>query len=217
MVVPLTVGLILHLISTKKIYRNSTVLAKARRTALGTFTFYGLMFLAYGEIIALALNLKYLDLGLSSGIGIGVGVLYCLVLMGYLIASSQYPLSFGSFKKHFEKYTISSYFYTFSAIERMLTCFLVAFMSPLSFTALAVSLPLSLEAVFILVKRPYVLDRWKRPLFNKTVSILLCLLYFGVNMLEESSSVVLYMPLVVLALLGATLVVAVYNGISEVK
>lgn len=109
-------GFILKAISKKKEYNSSTVLAKAYKSTFGTFTFYGIMLLAYGEILVLAINLRYLDLDLSSIVGIVTGALYSILLIGYLIASGQYPLSFGCFRKAFEKYTISSRFYTFSAI-----------------------------------------------------------------------------------------------------
>ena len=55
---PLLVGVIL-LILSKTAYKDNNKVGKAWRYAFGTFTYYGLLFLAYGVLASLFVNFRY--------------------------------------------------------------------------------------------------------------------------------------------------------------
>lgn len=56
---PVLVGIILKLASLSKKYEKRRIVHYGAKYALGSFTLYGLFFLAYGEFASLALNLRY--------------------------------------------------------------------------------------------------------------------------------------------------------------
>ena len=86
------------------------------KNALGTFTFYGLFFLAYGEFALLALSVRFFKLETQAFLGISVGVVFFILMGAYVIMSHKYPRYFGSFKNKFYRFQISHYVYTFSAL-----------------------------------------------------------------------------------------------------
>ena len=73
------------------------------------------------------------------------------------------------------------------------------------------------EAVFIVVKKPYALGSWKRPFFNKVIAVLVALLYVGASIFEDDSLISQVIPLIILLLLISVLVVGAISAINEIK
>jgi hypothetical protein len=155
LVVPLLVGVVLRVASARR--PHVRLLAKAWRNSFGTYFFYSLLFLAYGELACLAIGARYLTADLDSIIGVTTGSAFAIVLGGYLIALEKYDAWMGSFRNKFKKYSISQHFYTFSATERVVTVVLIVFSAPSKIGPAGVSAVLLLEIVFLAVNKPYVL------------------------------------------------------------
>ena len=78
---------------------------KAWKYSFGSFIFYGLLFLAYGELSCLFMNLRYFKSELSCGIGIMIGVIFAVMLVVWIIGLAKlYSNWFGSFKKKFYRF-----------------------------------------------------------------------------------------------------------------
>ena len=72
-------------------------------------------------------------------------------------------------------------------------------------------------ALFVAVKKPYMLGIWKRALYVKIVAIVLCLIYVGVNFMSSDSSISLYAPFVIIILLLTTLIISVVYSLPDIK
>lgn len=101
---PFLVGVVLKILSLSKKYEKKRLVHYGARYALGSFTLYGLFFLAYGEFGSLALNLRYFEAENSSFISIVIGFLFALLMGVYVLLSHRYPKWFGSFKDKFYRY-----------------------------------------------------------------------------------------------------------------
>ena len=175
------------------------------------------MFLAYREFAILALNLRYFKAELDFLLGIAFGVIFTALVTLWVIASWKYSNWFGCFKKKFYLFEISKYFYLFSTIERFITAVLVICLSP-GLAAPCAVLPIFIaESVFIVVKKPYALGQWKRPLFNKVVAAVICMLYMGGSIMSADNIINQIIPLVVLSLLLTVVVVTVIASIYEIS
>jgi hypothetical protein len=190
---------------------------RAWKYSLGTFTFYGLLFLAYGELACLAISIKYFKSGMEGGIAVLGGALFAMILAVSMIASAAVPEWFGSFRKNFVKFELSSHFYVFSSAERIVSAVAVIFLSPGMLPAAVVSIILLLETVFIIYKKPYVLQQWRRPLLNKILAIVVCLLYLGASATAADSMVNQFIPLGILAALTLTTVTATVSAVQELR
>lgn len=71
------------------------------RYAFGTFTFYGLLFLSYGEFSSLFLNIRYFSSDTSTFMGIAAGAFFALLMLIWLVAFCKYTVWLGSFKNRF--------------------------------------------------------------------------------------------------------------------
>lgn len=71
-----------------------------------------------------------------------------------------------------------------------------------------------IELLFILIKKPYTIGLWKRPVANKALGIVICVLYAGASLTDPKSAINTYIPLVVLGVLMITLT---YSSITVVK
>ena len=60
-IVPVLTALIIKMLTHTK-YKEKKMLIDGWKNALGTFTFYGLFFLAYGEFALLALSVRFFKL-----------------------------------------------------------------------------------------------------------------------------------------------------------
>ena len=72
-------------------------------------------------------------------------------------------------------------------------------------------------ALFIGIKKPYVIDVWKRALFIKIMGILLCLTYIGVNCTKKDGMVALYAPFAILTILLVVLIISVVLSVYDIK
>lgn len=111
----------------------------AWKYTLGSFTFYGLLFMAYGMFVSLGLNIRHFNPSIDSLIGLVVGIIFGIVFITYLVGLFKYPIWFGAFKKFFYKFEIASHFYFFFSIERVINAFIIACLSPGFIAAVAVS------------------------------------------------------------------------------
>lgn len=68
-----------------------------------------------------------------------------------------------------------------------------------------------------MIKKPYVLGAWHRPLANKTVCILVCLLYVGTSLTGQESLINQLIPLAVLGLLGVVLTYSVVAAVPAIR
>ena len=105
-VVPVLAGVIFKILSVTK-YEGVRSVERAWKFSFGSFLFYGLLFLAYGELASLALNFRYFKTELSAIMGMIVGIVFAALFLIWVIASIKYPIWFGSFKKKFLKFEIS--------------------------------------------------------------------------------------------------------------
>lgn len=95
------------------IFTENRRIIKAWKSALGTYTYYGLLFLSYGELSSFAICLRYPEGSSSFGVGIAISFVFLGLLILYCVGSVKYPLSFGSFKNKFYKFGITQYVYIF--------------------------------------------------------------------------------------------------------
>jgi hypothetical protein len=194
--------------------KESRLVDRAWRLTLGSYTYYGLLFLAYGVLAFLVVDLRFFAPSSAEGEGIGASLAFALLLALYAVLLNWAPTSFGSFRKKFFKFEASQYFYSWAAVERLLTVLLVVCFSPGLLAALLPLAPIACEAAFIAVKRPYVLGKWHRPLANKLLSLLLCALFAVASQLDSASSTYALLPFAVLALLLTALV---YGTVALVR
>jgi len=61
------------------------------------------------------------------------------------------------------------------------------------------------------------MGQWKRPLFNKLVAAVICILYMGGSFMSADNIINQIIPLVILALLLVVVVVAVIASIYEIS
>jgi hypothetical protein len=155
-VVPVLAGLVFKILSVT-CCKQSRRSRRAWKYSLGTFTYYGLLFLAYGELACLTVSLKYFQSNLEGGMAVLAGVVFTIILVVSVIASVAAPAWYGCFRKKFIKFELASHFYVFSSAERMVTATVIVFLSPGMIAAGFVAVPLLAEAILIVVKRPYVL------------------------------------------------------------
>lgn len=95
----------------------------------------------------------------------------------YVVGFIKYPRWFGSFKNKFQKFNIAEYFYLIATTERIITPILIVASSPFPYASLIVFPIFVVEAVFIAYKKPYLLETWKRPLANKIIAAIICILF----------------------------------------
>jgi hypothetical protein len=214
-VVPLLAGIVLRIVSAR--HKHIRLLAKAWRNSFGTYFFYNLLFLAYGELACLAISVRYMMTDTESLLGVAVGGSFAIVLGGYLIALQKFELWMGSFKNRFRKFSISLHVYTFSTIERFITPFLIVFFAPSFIAPAGVSAVLILEALFFAIKKPYLLWDWKRALFLKMCAISICLIHLGDSLTAEGSTWTLYTPLAIPLILLVVLIVNIATSINFIK
>jgi hypothetical protein len=155
-VAPLLVALVAKILSLT-CFRQKPTIERTWKNSFGTFTYYGLLFLAYGEFSCLVLNLKDFQGNLSNGVTIITGAVYTIFLVISVILSHVRPVWYGCFKKKFYKFEVSQYFYAFSSAERLATAAVIILLSPGPLAAGLAAAPLLFEAVFMVVKIPYVL------------------------------------------------------------
>ena len=209
--VPLFLGAIFKLLAVT-VFSENWQFGRMWKYSFGTFAYYGLLFLAYGITAAMTLSLRHFRSDLSCGIGVIVGVLFLGCLIVWTAASAKYHNEFGSFKRKFFKFQLSQYHYAFIAAERVLTAVLVVSLSPGFWAAGTAAVVFSVEAVFLLVTKPYILGQWKRPFFNKVLSVVICTLFIGASVTSVDSTLNQMIPLAVLLILLAVLVVAVIGS-----
>ncbi len=113
--IPPLVAVVLKILSVTA-FKSSLLMQRVWLNCLTTFTFYGLLFLSYGELCSTILNVKYLKTEMSGFVGLAIGSVILLLLIVYQICLCRFPQWFGSFKKRFVKYSISSHFYLFSSV-----------------------------------------------------------------------------------------------------
>lgn len=165
------------------------------------------------------INFRYIELDSSSSIGIAVGCTFFVGLTISTILSNIYPKHYGSFKSKFYRFESGQYFYTFSSIERLLTACFIVCLSP---GYLSISFPLlffCIKIIFIIIKRPYIEGKWKRPLFNKILSTLICSCYLAASFMDTKDQIYQMLPFAILVILMITnvssLILAAKNIYSE--
>ena len=72
----------------------------------------------------------------------------------------------------------------------------------------------AIEAIFIVIKKPYILGFWKRPLLTKILAAVVCLLFVGASLTGTNSKINEYIPIGILLVL---VVVIVINAIGAIK
>ena len=70
----------------------------------------------------------------------------------------------------------------------------------------------SIEAIFIAIRKPYSLGFWQRPLFNKIITAIICLLFVGASITSVNSMINELIPLGILLLLMAVLTVNIIGA-----
>ena len=213
LIVPLVVGLVLKVLSVTACEGNWAV-QRAWKYSLGSFLFYGLLFLAYGQLASLSLGLRHFEASVPSGMGILAGALFLALLALWSIATLKYPTWFGSFKSKFFKFQISQHFYVFSSAERVLTTLLIVSLSPGFIGAGLAALIFTIEGVFLIAKKPYTLGTWKRPLLNKFGATVISLLFVGAAVTQADSIINQMIPILILLILAVILMVATVGAVS---
>jgi len=129
---------------------------------------------AYGQFCYLFTNIKYFSAPFV--VSLVICVLFTVLTAVYIVALIKLPRWFGSFKNKFLKFDISGYLYVFSTVERLLTPAILVLLGPFNFAPLIVGVILGLEAIFIGCKHAYLLNTWKRPMVNKILAVIICIL-----------------------------------------
>ena len=75
----------------------------------------------------------------------------------------------------------------------------------------------AIEAIFIVIKKPYILGFWKRPLLTKILAVVVCLLFVGASLTSTNSKINEYIPIGILLILIAVLVISTIGAIQEIK
>ncbi len=83
-VIPLLLAVVLKILAGVAC-KDSILMQRVWKNSLGTYTFYGMLFLAYGYLSLLAIDAKYFSAETSCYIGISVGGTFLLTLIAYLI------------------------------------------------------------------------------------------------------------------------------------
>jgi hypothetical protein len=132
----------------------------------------------------------------------------------YFIGFIRYPRWYGSFKNKFQKYNICEYFYLISTVERIITPLFIVAASPFKYVSL-IAFPIFVaEAVFIAYKKPYLQDNWKRPLANKIISAVICILFTIPATTSNQSYTQIVVALIIELIL---LTVLSYSGYFTIK
>lgn len=135
----------------------------------------------------------------------------------YLIFFNKCPVWFGCFKKNFFRFSISEYFYTISAIERIITTAIIVCLSPSYLASGLAGVFILLEIIIIAVKQPYILKRWVRPLTNKIITLIICLLFASASFIDKSSLINCLIPVVVLGLLSIVIIYSTVATVTAIK
>ncbi len=88
-VLPILTGVVAKIISAKCLPENKVV-EKIWKNCLGTYTYYGLLFLAYGQFSQLAVNSRYYGHSIEILASIGGGALFAVILIIYVIFSYKH-------------------------------------------------------------------------------------------------------------------------------
>ena len=107
---PLVTSLVLKICSLT-CHSDSPRVHRAWKYALASYTYYGLLFLAYGQFATLTLSVRYFSSDLSNIAGVIAGLLFTTIYVLWVIGSCKYSAWFGCFKKKFFKFEISQYYY----------------------------------------------------------------------------------------------------------
>lgn len=185
--------------------------------AFGTFTFYGLLFLSYGEFSSLFLNIRYFSTDVSALMGMGAGVLFSILMTLWLVAFCKYSVWFGSFKNRFYIFGLPRFFYFISACERVLTALVIVCLSPGFIASSIVGGIFVAEVIMIVCRRPYGMGEWKRPLFNKIVASLISFLYVGASLTGTESFINQLIPMAIIGLLLSVIIVAIIASVFALK
>ena len=105
LMLPLIIALILKILSATK-YKDKHTLKLAWKNAVGTFTFYSILLLAYGQGSYFIGNAKYFQSESNSYITLVTTLFFIALLVVYFIGFIKYPRWFGSFKNKFQKFNI---------------------------------------------------------------------------------------------------------------
>ena len=65
----------------------------------------------------------------------------------------------------------------------------------------------AIEAIFIVIKKPYILGFWKRPFLNKILAAVVCLLFVGASITGTNSKINEYIPIGILLVLVVVIVI----------
>lgn len=134
---PMIGALVVKLLADYK-YTDNPLLRYAWKNCLGTFTFYGILMLTYGQFSYLAVNVKLLISQTANLITISITAFFAVLVVVYLVGFFKVPRWFGSFKNKFISFSICEYFYVFSTFERVLTPCLIVALSPSKLAAFVV-------------------------------------------------------------------------------
>jgi hypothetical protein len=100
------------------------------KNTLGTFSFYGLLFLAYSTFAYLVVDIYHFQGESADYFGIIVGTTFVAIIAVYIVAFFKVGRWLGSFTKKFSKFSVSEYLYVFSTIERLITSAIIVLLSP---------------------------------------------------------------------------------------
>ena len=75
----------------------------------------------------------------------------------------------------------------------------------------------AIEAIFIAIKKPYVLGFWKRPFLNKILTVAVCLLFVGASLTAINSKINEFIPIAIILVLILVLVINKIGAIQELK
>ena len=93
--VPIIVGIIFKILSVTKDEEEGRYIERAWKFSFGSFLYYGLLFLAYGELASLALNFRYFRTELSAIVGMIVGIIKTAFLTVWVITSINTPFAWA--------------------------------------------------------------------------------------------------------------------------
>ena len=215
-VVPLLVALVSFILSKTALKDNEKVVNVAKK-AVGEYTLMGILLGAYMIAVCSGLEILYGAKKSSDLIG-KISIVECALLLalvaGYFVFLLLRPDFFGEFVDEFKKDRLSSKYYNFVLLERVINgCGLVLLLS----VSMGAVLPMAmflLTAGFVAVKSPHRDNYQKyRVLANMAISLAVEVVYLLYRMAapeKRHSGMFLYLPFAVVGLLA---VCVIYNSI----
>lgn len=215
--VPLLVALVAFILSKTALKENERVVRVAKK-AVGEYTLMGILFGGYLIAVSFALQVMYGMKNNSDFIG-KVSLAECAVLLvmmvGYFAFLLLKPEFFGEFTEEFKKDRVSSKFYNFMLVERILVGSCLVFLLTANIGAVVPLSVFLLTGIFVAVRKPYRENYHSyRAVANMSIATAVEAVYLAYTLTapeNRNGTIFFYLPFIVCGLL---IVCVLYNAVA---